>query len=268
MKRFINTFITNNISVLLCLLLIAHSTTATAAPSESDWVKDEILQQLTELRKEVRSLRSDISRLDKKLDEVAKRPVAAARPTARAPKQVKLNSDTVLGDDKAKLAIVEFSDYQCPFCARHSKSVFPLIKKNLINTGKIKYLLYDYPLGFHAQAKPAAVAARCAGKQDQYWAMHDALFENYRGLNQTLFDETAKALQLDTKAFAECMKEPNMTKAVEADMAYGNQLGVSGTPKFYVGRIKGNLMTDITVISGAQSYGAFSSAIQKLEKKL
>ncbi len=267
MKRFINTFSTNHISALLCLLLIAHSTAATADSSETDWVKDEILQQLTELRKEVKSLKSDISRLDKKLDEVARPPAAPARPTANAPKQVKLDSDTVLGDNKAKFAIVEFSDYQCPFCARHSKSVLPQIKKNLINTGKIKYLMYDYPLGFHTQAKSAAVAARCAGKQNQYWAMHDTLFENIRGLNQALFNETAKALKLDTKAFAACIKDPGMTKAVEDNMAYGNQLGVSGTPKFYVGRIKGDVMTDVIVISGAQGYGAFSSAIQKLEKK-
>ncbi len=87
-KQSINIFCTNYISALLCLLLIAHSTAATADSSKTDWVKDEILQQLSELCKEVKSLRSDISRLDKMLDEVARPPVAAARPSARAPKLV------------------------------------------------------------------------------------------------------------------------------------------------------------------------------------
>ena len=248
---------------LLCLFLSACNESAPQTKTEeTDWVKDEILQQLAELRKDMKSIKDDIAKLDKKLDTVN----TDKRPVNTAPKQVKLNDGITLGDANAKLAIVEFTDYQCPFCARHNKTVFPQIKEQLINTGKVKYVMYDYPLEFHPQARLAAVAARCAGKQDKYWEMHDVLFNNQRGLNQDIYEKTARDLQLDLSAFSNCLSDPAMTRAVESNMAYASQVGVSGTPKFFVGKIKDNIITDVITISGAQPFSAFSGAVARLEK--
>ena len=92
----------------------------------------------------------------------------AARPVAKAPAPVRVElGEFLLGDKNASYAIVEFTDYQCSFCSRHNKNVYPQIKKELIDTGKVQYVVRDYPLGFHAAAKGAAVAARCAGAQGQ-----------------------------------------------------------------------------------------------------
>ena len=250
---------------LLCLFLLACSEPEPAPQLKaegSDWVKDEILQQLNELRKDVKSVKDDIAKLDEKLDTVS-----AGKPRgATAPKQVELNDGIILGDANAKIAIVEFTDYQCPFCARHSKTVFPQIKEQLIDTGKVKYVMYDYPLEFHPQAKSAAVAARCAGKQGKYWAMHDVIFNNQRGLNQALYEKTAKDLQLDLSAFANCLNDDAMNKRVEANLAYGSQIGVSGTPKFFAGKVKGDVIIDVIAINGAQPFSAFSNAVARLNK--
>lgn len=227
-----------------------------------EWVVEEILQQLTELRKEVNSMKKDVTALNDKFDALAKN---AQRGGKAAPTTVDLGNN-IMGDQNASYAIVEFTDYQCPFCGRHSKNVLPQIKKELIDTGKVKYALRDYPLGFHGQAKGAAVAANCAGEQGKYWEMHEVLFNNQRELKDTLYIETAQSLNIDATKFTQCLNNPAKSKAVDQDLAYGNTLGVTGTPKFFVGKVKGNTITNIQVISGAQSYGAFSGAIDRLSK--
>ena len=144
--------------VTMCLILGSCGGSEKQANQEN-WVADEILEQLSELRKDVKSLKSDLVALRTQLDKPGTRRVVADIG------EVRLSTDITFGDSNSKLAIVEFTDYQCPYCARHNKTVLPQIKEKLIETGKAKYVMYDFPLGFHSQAKPAAVAARCAGKQ-------------------------------------------------------------------------------------------------------
>ena len=230
-----------------------------------EWVLEEILQQIKALREDVRAIESEVSALDSKVNEMANaKPAIAGRRSA--PTQVKLGPHR-LGDSKARYAIVEFSDYQCPYCSRHARTVFPRIKKELIDTGSVKYALRDYPLGFHGEAKGASVAVRCAGEQDKYWEMHAEVFANQRKLGDEFYKETAKAFSLDSQAFSTCLANPVQGSAVDQDVAYGNSLGVTGTPKFFVGKVQGDEITDVIVISGAQSFAAFSGAIERLSKK-
>ena len=246
--------------ILFFLGAIAFFNVKTAEAQQEDWVKDEILLQLMELRKELKSVKSDLADLKNALERQVKR-----EPIPK-PQQVSLNSSIQFGDERASLAIVEFTDYQCPYCARHNQSVLPEIKEKLIKTGKARYVLYDFPLSFHAQAKTAAVAARCAGKQDRYWEMHTALFQNQRNLGEDFYGSKAKELGLDESAFGDCISDPSVTAKVEASIDYGNRIGVTGTPKFFVGKVREDVITDVIVISGAQSFGAFSRAIENLEK--
>ncbi len=105
----------------------------------------------------------------------------------------------------------------------------------------------------------------CHGRHE-YWEMHDALFANQRKLGGTLYEATANDLALDEAAFKSCLSNPAMKAKVEAGFNYGGQIGVSGTPKFFVGRVKGDEITDVVVISGAQGFSAFSGAVERLEK--
>ena len=249
------------INLLVFVLLACSDNTVQSKKADTDWVKDEILQQLSELRKEVKSLKDDVAKIDGKLDSKI-----VNRGAGKAPKEVKLNSGISFGDSNAKIAIVEFTDYQCPFCARHSKTVLPQLMKGYINSGKVRYVMYDFPLSFHAQAKHASVAARCAGKQAKYWEMHNAIFGNQRSLGEEFYIQTAKKLKLNEAAFRDCLVDQTVLQKVEQNIEYGNQLGVTGTPKFYVGKVSNDVINNIIVISGAQSYAAFSRAITILTK--
>jgi len=256
--------------VIIFFFLVSCAGSATHAEDENhkelanvqkyEWVTEEILQQLSDLKQEVKGLKSDIATLQQLLASAPKRPLVTG------PQLVKLHNEISFGDPNAKIAIVEFTDYQCPYCGRHTQSVLPIIKKQLIETGKAKYVMYDFPLGFHAQAKPAAIAARCAGQQDKYWEMHDALFKQQRELGLSLFRATASEMELDEAAFSDCLSDPTVAASVDSNFDYGGQIGVSGTPKFFVGKVKNNVMTDVIVINGAQGFSAFSSAIARLEE--
>lgn len=137
------------------------------------------------------------------------------------------------GPKTAPITIVEFADFECGYCARAASTVAEVMKKY---PGKIRLVFRDFPLGFHRNAVPAAVAARCAGKQGKYWQMHDALFEA-GGLNDAVYADLAKDLGLDTKAFATCLADPSHAAAVEVDQAAGARAGVSGTPAFFINGI-------------------------------
>lgn len=139
--------------------------------------------------------------------------------------------DPVRGHAAAPITIVEFSDYQCPFCAR----VNPTLAKLRDTYGdKIKIVFKDYPLPNHPQAPKAAEAARCAGEQNKYWEMHDAMFANQRALEVPTLKQQARALGLDGGAFDQCLDAGKHAAAVQAGIELGNQLGVNSTPSLYV----------------------------------
>lgn len=218
---------------------------------------------MSALRNENAKIRKDLEVIKEELSNLETQQVAERRRPS-GPGSVDFDSSQALGDAGAKVAIIEYTDYQCPFCARHAEKVLPSIRENLIEPGHVRYQVADYPLSFHAKAEQAAVAANCAGEQGQYWAMHDALFENQNKLGEELYQQTAKQLELNIDAFTECLNDPASAKAVNRSIAYGNSVGVSGTPKFFIGRIEGDSITDVSSISGAQSYGVFAATVEKL----
>src|SRR3972149_530771 len=143
------------------------------------------------------------------------------------------------GQDGAPVTIVEFTDYQCPFCSRHFIETMPQIEKDYISSGKVRYLLRDYPLPFHGNATAAAMAARCAGDQGKYWEMHDVLFEKQDEWADAVdggdtFSGYAKTLGLNSPTFSSCLSQKNHKVAIDADYALAQELGVSGTPGFFI----------------------------------
>lgn len=161
------------------------------------------------------------------------------------------------GKDNAPVTIVEFTDYQCPFCEKYFTETYAQIKKNYIETGKVRYMTRDLPLPFHANAEKAAVAARCAGKQNAYQAMHDKLFETQQvwsaltDVNETFIGYTG-SLGIKKESFRSCLADQSVLSAVKADAALASELGANGTPTFM---INGNLLV------GAQPYSAFQTMI-------
>lgn len=144
------------------------------------------------------------------------------------------------GDPQAPVRILEFSDYQCPGCARFASEIKTLLTVNYIETGKVLFVYYDFPIvAAHKHAFLAARAARCAGEQGEYWAYHDHLFGQQPRWSAKAnatdeFVDYAEAVGLDRKAFEGCLKSERYADVVTANLRLGEQLGVSGTPTLYI----------------------------------
>jgi protein-disulfide isomerase len=188
---------------------------------------------------------------------VAEAPTPSAKPSnnnaAAVDMATYIDDDSVKGDKDAPVTIVEFSDYECPFCTKFYEQSLQLIEKNYIDTGKVKFIYRDFPLSFHQNAQKAAEAAECAGEQDKYFEMHDLLFEKGVSGGVSAFKQYAKEIGLDTSDFDSCLDSGEMAQEVKDDFTAGQQLGVSGTPAFF---INGKL------VSGAQPYSVFEQVIE------
>lgn len=184
-------------------------------------------------------------------------PQAAARPTPAVlgAEQIAKLAETgqVKGNKDAKVTIVEFSDFECPFCSRYSTETFPQIDKTYIQTGKVRYVFHNFPLPMHANAQKAAEAAECAGAQGKFWEAHDKLFANQENLTLADLKQYAASLGLKTADFNTCLDSGKFKDDVAADLSLGQSVGVSGTPAFF---INGKL------ISGAMPFENFKQAIE------
>ena len=165
------------------------------------------------------------------------------------------------GAEDAAVTIVEFSDYQCPFCQRHFEQTMPQLVEDYIDTGLVRYIFKDFPLtSLHPQAIEASLAAECAGEQDAYWEMHDKLFgEQQRWSGQANsaegYSAFAEEIGIDASAFDQCMVEERYLDNIQQNFQEGVGAGVTGTPAFF---INGQF------VSGAQPYEVFQQIIDSL----
>lgn len=178
---------------------------------------------------------------------------AAQAAEANTPVDVSLDNDAVEGDADAPVTIVEFSDFQCPYCGRYVKDTYPQIKEKYIDTGKVKYVFRDFPLGFHQNARPAAIAAECVREQggdSAFWEYHDTLFANQEALSADDLKGYASDMGYNIDS---CLDSEKYGDEVDADMAEGASYGVSGTPAFFINGKK---------LVGAQPFAQFEAAIE------
>lgn len=195
------------------------------------------------------------------LETVATAPADSVAPTAAAEPADAGNDVRSKGSADAAVTIVEYSDYQCPFCSRWVLETYPALLEQYIDTGKVRLEFRDFPLdNIHPNATPAAVAARCAGEQGDYWGMHDRLFGNqdqWSGLADPseTFQGYAAEMGLDTEAFLACLASGQFDEAIAQDLQAGQAAGITGTPSFL---INGNLVV------GAQPLAAFQQALDTL----
>jgi len=206
-----------------------------------DQVKPRIVEYLKEQQSDTRR-QAFIAELKKKYKTtVALRPPMVYVATAGRPEKG--------GGAKAPVTIIEFSDYQCPFCKRAEGSVDEVMKTY---GDKVRLVFRDLPLPMHPQARPAAEAANCANAQGKFWEYHAKLFANQAALGEDKLKEYAKDLGLDTAKFDECLASKPFKAAIDKDIEDGSKVGVSGTPAFFInGRM----------LSGAQPFEKFKEVI-------
>ncbi|GAB4502745.1 MAG: hypothetical protein Fur0035_23000 [Anaerolineales bacterium] len=177
----------------------------------------------------------------------------SAQATSGAPVRypVEAGGNPALGPADAPVTVIEFSDFQCPYCQRWHEQVFAQLMKDY--AGKVRFVYRDFPLkSIHPQAVPAAEAANCALAQNAYWEFHNALFSGKYGLNTENFSQYAADLGLDVAAFKQCVETRQFASEVEADFEYASGLGITSTPTFFINGL---------AVVGAQPYEVFKQVI-------
>ena len=157
----------------------------------------------------------------------------------------------VKGAKDALVTIVQFSDFQCPFCSRVEPTIDQVMKEY---QGKVRVAWRDLPLPFHPNAMPAAIAARAAGEQGKFWEMHDKIFADQQHLDRETYEKYARELGLNMGKFKAALDAQKGKEAIEADAAAGGKIGARGTPAFF---INGKFL------SGAQPFEAFKAKIDE-----
>lgn len=205
--------------------------------------------------------------------ELPPQPQAPGAPAPTSAK-VSIDDDPVLGEKNAQVTLIEFSDYECPFCKRHFDETYPNLKKDYIDTGKVKLVYRDYPLPFHdPMATVEAIAANCARDQGgdiAYFKFHDEIFKrttsNGNGLSKDKVYAIASDLSLNGDDLKSCVEAEKYKDEVQKDIADGAAAGASGTPTFFIGKSDSTGTIEGNILVGAQPYTAFQSAIDNLLK--
>jgi len=181
------------------------------------------------------------------------------------PLKISEDNDPIIGNMDAEITIIEFSDFQCPFCARFHVQTLPTIMDEYINKGTVKLVFRDFPIqSIHPNALPASVAAECANEQKKFKEMHDVLFEKQnKWSNQNIesvmntFSQYASDLGLEEKAFDSCLKNGKYIEEIQKDLDDGRTYGISGTPGFFIG----NEQIGFIELKGAQPFENFKKVI-------
>ncbi len=216
---------------------------------------------------EIKALKKDVQDLRKEVETLKTKSVAAPvqHPQELQEVTVSIDDDPLKGKADAPVTIIEFSDYQCPFCGRFVKNTFPDIAKKYIDAGKVKYVFRDFPLEFHKQAPKASEAANCAADKGKYWEMHDKLFDNQSALTVDKLKQYAADIGLDTESFNACIDSGKHADEINKDLEDGKKATVSGTPTFFIGKTQSG-KKEITGkrMVGARPFSSFEQVIEQL----
>jgi len=187
-------------------------------------------------------------------------------PDPRQGLRVETVESPAVGDTIAPVVLIEFSDYQCPFCGKFFHETYPGIFDAYIKLGKIRYVFRDAPIeAIHPLAFKAAEAAHCAGDQSTYWGMHDLLFTNQGALGQVDLLAYARRLSLDLDRFSRCLDSGKHAGRVRQSLSEGRGLSINGTPTFFVGLYEpGRTSVQVLdVITGAHPLPVFEAVLER-----
>jgi len=213
-----------------------------------------------------KELKDEIAKLELK---ILQKQLPVKQPSL--PIKISEDNDPVIGDTDAPITIIEFSDFQCPFCARFHVQTLPTIMDEYINKGTVKLVFRDFPIqSIHPNAVPASVAAECANEQGKFEEMYDTLFEKQNEWNNQetnkavdLFSQYASEMQLGQEEFDSCLKNGKHIEEIKKDLDDGRAYGVSGTPGFFIG----NEQIGFVELKGAQPFESFKKVIDIQLKK-
>jgi protein-disulfide isomerase len=222
------------------------------------------------LRREVEELRANQEELEQELAELKEilAPVLDRLPKPFRPQDISIGGSPSMGEESAKVTMIEFTDMQCPFCVRYFETTFPDIVKDYVSTGKVRYVSREFPLSsIHHEAGQAARAALCAGDQDKYWEMRGKIFSNRENLSEDDLTEYALDSGVEIEAWRACLAGDKYSDKIRNDLTTAARLGVSGTPSFVLGLSDPDDATQfraVKILKGAVPFEHFQEAIDEL----
>ena len=252
--------------ITIAILLTAAALLPGAAVAQQE-------QSTTEAR--LAALEAAQKAILKELQEIkallqARQPAPAAAAAPAPPSGVPAFDLTITGSASkgradAPLVIVEFSDFECPFCGRYARDTFANVEREYVDTGKVRYVFRHFPIAAsHPRAMGSAQAAECALAQGKFWELHSAMFANQRALQPEALVAAAQKLGLKTDAFQYCMAAPASPK-IKRDFDEGSRASISGTPTFFIGTLtKDGKVKVLRRMVGAQSFAAFQKVLDSL----
>jgi protein-disulfide isomerase len=226
-------------------------------PAPSDDAKDAGItrQQADEILNELKAIRQ--------LLEKQPRPALPPMPQIPQTGKLRLEGGYSLGASDAPVTIVEFTDYQCPYCRQFESTTFAELRKKYIDTGKVRFVVRDFPLvEMHPDAMQAAEAAHCAGDQEKFWPLHDALFSDAGKLEKNGLMDSAESLKLDMGVFRSCLEGGKHKLEIQHDRQVAASLQINGTPSFLVGKTRGEEVSGAIVV-GALPFNVFEAKIRE-----
>jgi protein-disulfide isomerase len=227
------------------------------APAEAEGISEGQAESMLQELKQIRLLLQKMQRQN--VTPANRRAVPSAKV------KVSLGGGYSLGEETAAVTLVEFADYQCPFCRKFHTSTFKQLKKNYIDSGKLRYVSRDLPLRFHKHALKAAQAARCAGDQGKFWELRHVLIANGKKLSPEAILDFAQGLSLDMEPFRNCFNSKKYVADIQRDMSEANAAGITGTPAFVLGKTAKDGVDGVRIV-GAQPYTVFEAKIRELLK--
>jgi len=238
------------LAALALALLAGHAGAQAPLTKEQG---DAILQEL----KSIRQLLERQQQPPQRAQGIGPAPAASDRV------KVALGESYAIGAANAPVTMVAFVDYECPFCKRFDVQTYPQLKKQYIDTGRLRYVIRDLPLEFHKRAMKAAEASYCAAEQGKFWEMRDKLIVNSERLDAALLPGYAKELGLADERFRGCLDSGKYVPQLQKSLDDARALGITGTPTFVIGKSGGDTLEGVKVV-GAQPYATFDSHIKGL----
>ncbi len=236
--------------IALVLAMSWASPQVAAAQGITQQQADELISEIRQLRQMLEQLRAPQPGPPQPSPTVKLAPAAAY----------------AMGRDDAPLTVVEFTDLECPFCQRFHLTTFEQLKKNYIDTGKVRFVTRDFPLDFHPMAMPAAHAVRCAGEQGKFWEMRHVVAVKADALSRDVLFALARERGLEMTRFESCFTAEKYKAAIQKDIEDGQAAQVTGTPTFVIGRTSADGLEGDRIV-GAVPYPVFEGKIKELLQK-
>ncbi len=262
-----------NLHRVLLLLFLLLGTVASrgddAAPAAP--TLESLQREVAELREGQRLLAEQVEILRKKIETRGGPVITPPNPKPQVVITQNIRGEPFRGETNARVAIIEYSDFNCSHCARYATNIFPRLEKEYILTGKIRYLFQDLPDRQDLDSQIKAQMARCAGEQKKFWEMHDRFFrENLPVLDhpEVLVDH-ARALGLDAVTLNACIQSRHYLLAIERIGKNARRMGIYGTPSFLIGELSddGNVLRGTALLTGGESYEELKAVLDGLLKQ-